>query len=720
MGDSTFHALLIGVDFYFANVLASGAEYRSLHGCVGDVSRLEEVLRARLSGHDLVVTKLLAPHGEAGHPAGDESSWPTAANIRAALAALADRAQPGDQVLIHYSGHGGRVVTTAKALKGGDGIDEALVPTDIGVPDVPGRPPRTRPERYIRDVELALYLDRLAGKTDATGTKGVVITLFFDCCHAGGCTRGTAIATRCATGGAPTTGDPHGTLDRRELSAEDLPFDPRELSAAYERLRATARAGADRSEVSWLPPARGYVLLAACRDVESAIEASIDGRPRGGVLTDALIEAIGAIGADQSWKTIYDRVLARVHGRFPSQTPQLVGEIDRHVFGTELRPAEPTIAVAGVDAHARTVRLSAGLASTIARDTKIGIYRPGEQDFSAPRRVAVATIVEVGDLDAVASLDPAAAPETIEVGAPAVIESLALRRRVELLHRTDLPPDRAHDQDAALAAVAAAVAAERGFLELCAPGETPHYQVVVTPEGHYEICDPTGVPYRDLEPLSAVGSHEGVRSLIAKLRRLGHCHRVLELAAPPSALLEPLEVELLAAPPGWDGSTQLPSPTGGTPLERSAAGYRVPSGTWVWLRITNQEPTRPVNVALLAIDRKWNVDLIVPDEAMLHGKKYETIAEPGRTFAFRMLAPIPETLDVLKLFVTVGDVDFRWLATTTGGPRGASKGLAGESSLGLLVEAIADGEAQTRDHATTRAAHAPWTVIDLRIRTFQP
>ncbi|WP_441286181.1 caspase family protein [Sorangium sp. KYC3313] len=719
MGDPTFHALLIGADHYFENTLSNGASYRSLGGCVNDALRVEATLRERIKSAKLAITKLVAPNQGESRPAGDEKLWPTAANIRKALAELAERAQPGDQVYIHYSGHGGRVSTAWKDMKGADGIDEALVPIDIGVPDAPWNPPFTRPERYIRDVELALYLDRLANKVDEATKQRIVVTLVFDSCHSGGVTRGTEIAARCASGGAATAGDARGTLDRRELRPEGAPADGdhRRMAEAFARLRSEAPRAAAVG-VSWLPPARGYVLLAACRDVESALEASLEGRPRGGILTDALLEALSAIGGDQTWKTIHDRILARIHGRFPSQTPQLLGELDRHVFGVELSPIELTLSVTEVDLGDRTVKLNAGLASTITRGTEVGIYRPGDTDFSlADRRVAVARVVQANDLDSLARLDDAAAPEDIQVGAPVVIQGLPLRRRVALLPRTDLPPELAARQDAALSAVIKAISTGgKGFLDVCPEGETPHYQVVVSPTGKYEICDPQGVPYRYLEPATSIDAVDGARAMIAKLRRLGRYQTVLEMTEPSSKLQDQIAVQLLEAPPGWDGNSGAPtSSIGGKPLESTGGCYSVKSDTWIWLRLTNTQPDRPVNVAVVGLDRKWHISILVPHPSDLIGKKYETLSDQPGTFAFQMTAPIPETLDVFKIFMTVGDVDFRLLATTAATTRSAH----GVNALGRLIDAIDADEHRTRDTAPARSASAPWSVRELRVRTFQ-
>lgn len=716
MSESTFYALLIGADYYFPNKLSNEATYASLEGCVSDVTRVEDMLRERLKGKNLSITKLLARNDGGDRPAGDESVWPTAQNIRRALAELAEAAQPGDQVYIHYSGHGGRVTTAWKDVKSGDGIDEALVPVDIGRPDAPGGRIFTKPERYIRDVELAHYLDRLANKGEGAA-QPVVTTLVFDSCHSGGATRGGGVTARRASGGNSS-----GNVDRRELPPGVSPWgdDSAKMVETYNRLRSsvTQRSG---TTLNWLPPAKGYVLLAGCRDAESALEASIDGRPKSGVLTEAFLEALGSIGDEQSWKTIYDRVFARVQSRFRSQTPQLLGEIDRHVFGVKLKPAEQTLTVAEVDVGDRTVKFNAGLALALERDSEVGIYRPGEVLFAPERRLAVAKIIQVNDLDSLASLDPGVDPAAIAIGAPAVLQSVPLRRTIELFRRDDLPPRLADRQGAALDAVGTLIETEaKGFLKVRDAVEAPHYQIVVSPAGEYEICDPQGNLYQYLEPTSMIDTPGGARDVVAKLRRLGRYHTVLEMSAPPSELPEQLDVQLLTAPANWDSSGRvLPLSVGGEPLKLEGDFYSVPSDTWIWMRLVNKQPSRPINVALLGLDRKWNVSMLVPNPNELYGKKYETVSEQPATFAFRMFAPVPETMDSFKLFMTTGDVDFRWLVTAAA-RRGLERGSGpGESLLGRTIEAIAGAQARTRDSAAPASSWAPWSVRDFRIRTYQ-
>jgi hypothetical protein len=125
----------------------------------------------------------------------------------------------------------------------------------------------------------------------------------------------------------------------------------------------------------------------------------------------------------------------------------------------------------------------------------------------------------------------------------------------------------------------------------------------------------------------------------------------------------------------------------------------------------------PVNVALIDLSRKWEVELIVPRPGDLAGKRYETVGEQARTFALRMVAPVPETVDVLKLFVATGDVDFPSLAT--GAKRHATT-RAIHSALGRRIDAITATEHRMREDIRPRSSSSPWGVREFRIRTVRP
>src|SRR5215212_1733831 len=110
---SGFHALLIGINHYLPNELPDGLYYKSLLGCVQDVYRVEAFLRRDLGIPPEKITRLTSSTPVDGaEPPEPPSQWPTYGNIVNAFNRLANVAQPGDQVFIHYSGHGGRASTT--------------------------------------------------------------------------------------------------------------------------------------------------------------------------------------------------------------------------------------------------------------------------------------------------------------------------------------------------------------------------------------------------------------------------------------------------------------------------------------------------------------------------------------------------------------------------------------------------------------------------------
>lgn len=95
-----------------------------LHGCINDVLTMREVLIQRF-GFDPTQIELLTD------ATGSGSVMPTGANIKSALNRMVDRAEPGDVLFFHYSGHGTRV----PSMKPGHPFrqDEAIVPTDFNL-----------------------------------------------------------------------------------------------------------------------------------------------------------------------------------------------------------------------------------------------------------------------------------------------------------------------------------------------------------------------------------------------------------------------------------------------------------------------------------------------------------------------------------------------------------------------------------------------------------
>src|SRR5215217_6260406 len=277
-----FHALLIGINHYLPNELPNGLYYKSLLGCVQDVHRVEAFLRRDLHIPPENITKLTSSTPvEGAEPPEPRAQWPTFEKIVNAFKRLADVAQPGDQVFIHYSGHGGRASTTDafKDIKGESGIDEVLVPMDLGNSE----------GNYLRDTELHFLIQDLV-------QKNFYVTLVLDSCHAGGATRKSLLNPD--LGGAAVRGV--GVIDTFKRPATSLVASPEELRTAWQ---ASTQPGIRNAKVGggWVLEPKGYVLLAACRADEYANEIAFEGHEKNGALTYWFVDSLKQLGPDYTY-----------------------------------------------------------------------------------------------------------------------------------------------------------------------------------------------------------------------------------------------------------------------------------------------------------------------------------------------------------------------------------------------------------------------------------
>lgn len=97
--------------------------------------------------------------------------------IRDAVADLTAKAQPGDFIYLHFSGHGTRAPATNDPTEL-DGMDELFLPVDIGPWN-----------NSIGAVENALVDDEIGRMIDGLRAKGADVWVVFDSCHSGTATR---------------------------------------------------------------------------------------------------------------------------------------------------------------------------------------------------------------------------------------------------------------------------------------------------------------------------------------------------------------------------------------------------------------------------------------------------------------------------------------------------------------------------------------------------
>ncbi|MEG4580024.1 caspase family protein [Microcoleus sp. MON1_C5] len=663
------YALLIGIDGYNPNGL-----YKDLKGCVRDINLVADYLLKTVKIPSERIFRLTSPNPEVAQTIATKDPEPTYANIVAKFDAITEIAQPGEQVYIHYSGHGGRTTTIYPELKGNDQLDEGIVPIDVG----------NESGRYLRDVELATLLKRM---TD----KGLIVTLVLDSCHSGEATRGDDVAIRGT-----------GETDTAPRDSESLVAQRQELIENWHAL--TDGIPASITPGHWLPQPRDYVLLAACRPSEYAYEYAVSGKERHGALTYWMIDTLTSSPSGLTYKTLHDRVSAKIQSKFP-QMPMLVGESDRFVLGVEHGSLQYSVNVLEVieeevteaDSLAtkkvpKQVRLDAGMENGLSPGYRFAIYAFGTTDFTQKnKQVAIVEIAGVGASDAWADVIEVLRQDKIDQGSQAVMLSapVELVRGVRLFKKevgekdNELPQAIKNQEDTALKAVEAALAGN-GWLKLADTQQKGDYQVAVNLKGEYEIC--TGTPIENLTPALKIDDSDAPQKVVKRLEHLVKYQAIQQLSNQFSDLTSKLEVELLTQPNWRPGMPKKPQPF------PDRTNLVVQSGEYAFLRIKNTS-SQVLNVAVLDLEPNWAVSRIqlqIP-EAIFYP------FNPNQEMLIPLEIKLPATwkfskgAETFKVFATVRPNDFRWLELPSLEQEIHTKSarlIRGDNPLGQLMAAV--------------------------------
>jgi Caspase domain len=698
------YALLIGIDCYMPNKLPDGSRYKNLGGCVRDITHVETFLINEWKVPKAQILKLTASvnPNEGTKPLELPEKLPTRQNTIDAFRKLGEMATEKAQVYIHYSGHGGRAKTVFPSIKGEDEIDEGLVPTDIG----------TSEGQYLRDLDLAILLKELVDKQ-------LTVTVVLDCCNSGGTTRGD-VEIRGGEG------------------IDEKPLQPgQEMVAPLEILEQTWRSIAEQTtrglKASGLRAARDYVLLAACRQNEFAYEYAFnrETKERNGALTYWLLDTLRQQNPGQTYQDLFDRINAKIHSQFPQQTPILMGENNRVIFGNELAERVHTVPVLKVDKNAETGEkqavLGVGQANGIGKGAEFAIYPRTTTDLTKKEnRVAIARIIQRGATDSLCKLEPIYGEElNVEDGDRAVLvsPSVNLVRKVYLfpqeaasaedLAKSSLPPNKLlpeifKQQDKALEAIKNALPGN-GWVELAEEvvaaddDEGVVYQVVVNNQEEYEICDRTGYPFQGIPPIQA-SDRDAAATVVKRLVHLAKYHATAELdnTDKDAPLAGKLIVEWLGTSDIYELGDKTPPKSQLKPFA-DASKPTVKLGDCVFLSIQNNS-FQAFNVAVLDLASDWSIQQIAPGKA----EKFITI-EAGKKETIAISAT-SEGEDIVKILATVGPIDYRWLELPSLDEDIQPKGLFRSGNpLEVLLEAIDKDQPPTRKLSVARSPSREWT-----------
>lgn len=689
------YALLIGINCYLPNKLSNGLYYKSLGGCVQDVLLIEDFLRTRLDVPGEQIIKLTSSSSETGKPLEPSAQWPTYENIVRSFLKLEELSQPGDQVYIHYSGHGGRTPTTAAFhhVKGVDGIDEVLVPMDLG--DSEGR--------YLRDTELQYLLKRMVD-------RGLMVTIVLDSCHAGGATRRLKPILN------PELDDVRGVgeIDYTPRPCASLVASSDQLVKTWQSLTKNNIRAAE-TDRGWLMEPQGYVLVAACRANEYANEGIFEGTEKNGAMSYWLVDSLKQLGPGFTYEMLHNRVMGKVHGQYSEQTPQLQGEGDRIIFGTERVRSQKAVTVIKVDAN-EVVILNAGQAQGVRRGAQFSVYKLYTTDLTRiDERIAIVEVTDSGAVNATAKVLTTFGTQKVQAGCAAVLfdpGAIRLQRRVRVESKGDISESvfnaARRDLEHQLAL------RENSFVMLADGDEPADYRVTIVDKAVYAICDSAGDQIPNLRPEIRVADQDATTRLVERLVHLTKYSnvRALDNNSSESLLARKLLVEFAGAPANFelgDQSRPEPFPAGHT--------LTVNTEEWCFLRIKNLH-SEALNITVLDLQPDWGISQIYPT-----GSAAFELVDPGKELILPLHMSLPANYeagtDIIKIFATLETTSFRWFELPTLDQPDDFRGVPATPLEEFL--ASFSTEASATRHAFVPAwVNAEWVAHQLEIEIRRP
>jgi len=218
-----------------------------------------------------------------------------------ALDDLARRAEPGDIVVFHFSGHGQQIFDdNGDEL---DGYDEALIPYDAGAYY---DPVNYRGEKHFRDDELGKKLNAIRAKIGAKGTLVVIL----DACHSGTATRSAEVF---------------------QARGVPVPF----MTPGY-KVKAKVDFSNGSGEESFLGGGTqlGSTVVFSASSPNQVNFETKDADGKGvGSLTYAVARALTDLKPGSSYAYLFERIRSQIQAKIPQQIPMAEGNMNQEVFG---------------------------------------------------------------------------------------------------------------------------------------------------------------------------------------------------------------------------------------------------------------------------------------------------------------------------------------------------------------------------------------------------
>ena len=278
---------------------------------------------------------------------------------------LIARAQPGDIVVFHFSGHGQRVPDDNGDEA--DGLDESLVPYDA-ISQKASDGAKTN----LRDDQLDDLLGRLRQKM--LGPDGKLkgnITVSIDAGFVG-----------------EAMPNQNGLLQRGRGwdSALDGPLPKAAPNGKVDSASGLFAQGEAQ--------AQGYVVLAAASNEQAAHEIVNEAGENMGALSSYWTRALASSTPNTTYRAVAERLAVEVGGALGAQIPQLEGDVDKVLLAGAALPLPPYLVVQSVDNDMLT--LPVGTLQGATKLSRYALYKAGSDVTKIENRIAQVELTEVG------------------------------------------------------------------------------------------------------------------------------------------------------------------------------------------------------------------------------------------------------------------------------------------------------------------------------------
>ena len=274
--------------------------------------------------------------------------------------------QPGDILLLHYSGHGQQIsekLSPPSLIEDElDGYDEALVPYDARDEFRPGV---YEGENHLTDDELHLLLQKARTQLGPNGQ----LVFSVDACYSGTINRDAGLVKT------------RGTTKK---------FSPEQVTANAISKDNVGGLG-EFTIVEEANDLAGQVVISASRADQPNYETTVDNKSIGS-LSYALSKNLTKLRPNQSFEALFRQLRYDMEVLVPNQSPQIEGDVDKQVFGSASLPTLGLQILRFEDDY--TVILQAGTLAGLQAESGISLKSTDGQARMVSGKVVSSTLTE--------------------------------------------------------------------------------------------------------------------------------------------------------------------------------------------------------------------------------------------------------------------------------------------------------------------------------------